>query len=149
MAEGTTKNLRRCSFCGRSEEEITFLIPARDGKTFICNDCISVCSDFIDEQLEAMSGEGENDALSFESLPKPKDIKEMLDQHVIGQEAAKLALSVAVYNHYKRILTLDDNKKSRKRKKKAETRKFSVMRIINESAKEKITASSAALTVSR
>ena len=118
MAEGNNTNLRRCAFCGRSEEEISFLIPARDGKTFICDSCISVCSEFLEEQLGEKC-ESEGGELSFESLPKPKEIKAMLDEHVIGQEAAKLALSVAVYNHYKRILTLD-NKAPKKGKKKAE-----------------------------
>jgi len=115
-------NIRRCAFCGRSEEEISFLIPARDGRTYICDDCISVCADFIDEQRELVAEEGE--ALTFSSLPKPKDIKAMLDEHVIGQDAAKLALSVAVYNHYKRILLLEENApKKDKKKKKAETDK--------------------------
>ena len=116
-------NIRRCSFCGKSEEEISFLIPARDGRTYICDDCISVCADFLDEQRElSAEAEGEESALSFSSLPKPREIKELLDQHVIGQDAAKLALSVAVYNHYKRILLLEENAPKRdKRKKKAET----------------------------
>ncbi len=119
MAEG--KNLRRCAFCGRSEEEISFLIPAQDGKTYICDACISVCSEFIDEHISESKVESD-DELSFATLPRPKDIKAMLDEHVIGQDDAKLALAVSVYNHYKRILTLDEESKKRKRKgkKKAE-----------------------------
>ena len=119
MSEKQTE-LRRCAFCGRSEEEIQFLIPARDGKTYICDSCIDLCSEFIDEHLSDMEEES-GDKLTFETLPRPKEIKEMLDLHVIGQEGAKLALSVAVYNHYKRILTLEEAAKGRRgRKKKTE-----------------------------
>ena len=119
MASG--KTLRRCAFCGRSEEEISFLIPAQDGKTYICDACISVCSEFIDEHISENKAV-EEDELSFSTLPRPKDIKAMLDEHVIGQDNAKLALAVSVYNHYKRILTLDEENKNRRRrgKKKAE-----------------------------
>ena len=121
MADGTTTIRRRCAFCGRGDDSISFLIPAQDGKTYICDTCISVCSEFIDEQMKAISEDSEK-PLSFNSLPRPKDIKAMLDEHVIGQENAKLALSVAVYNHYKRILTLEEREKHSKRgKKKAET----------------------------
>lgn len=118
MAE-SSKTLRKCAFCGRSEEEVVFLIPARDGKTYICDNCINVCSEFIDTQMNALDGEEENEELSFETLPRPKEIKAMLDEHVIGQEDAKLALSVAVYNHYKRILTLEKIEKDKKGRKKA------------------------------
>ncbi len=118
MSEKDNEVLRECAFCGRSEEEVTFLIPARDGKTYICDSSIELCSDFIEEHLESLKAE-ENEELSFDTLPRPKEIKAMLDLHVIGQEEAKLALSVAVYNHYKRILTIEEEaKKSRGRRKK-------------------------------
>ena len=113
------KNTRHCSFCGRSEEEIAVLIPARDGKSYICDSCINVCADFLDEEF-APSRE-QSDELSFDTLPRPKEIKAMLDEYVIGQDEAKLALAVAVYNHYKRILTLDElseGKRGRGKKKK-------------------------------
>ena len=58
------KNIRRCAFCTRSEEEVSFLIPARDGRTYICDDCISVCADFIDEQRVNLDGADE-ESLSF------------------------------------------------------------------------------------
>ena len=107
----TSNNISRfCSFCGRSEDEVAILVPARDGKCYICESCIEVISEFLDEQYPINSKSGDvqdSGELSFETLPKPKEIKEMLDEHVIGQDAAKIALSVAVYNHYKRILTLD------------------------------------------
>ena len=119
MANSSDKSVRRCAFCERDETEVTFLIPSRDGKTYICDNCIDVCAEFIDEHMTSMK-EGESDKLTFDTLPRPKDIKAMLDEHVIGQDAAKLALSVAVYNHYKRILTLEEaekNKRGRRRKK--------------------------------
>ena len=118
--ETNNKNLRRCSFCGRDETKVQLLIPGQDGKSYICDDCIFVCSDFITEQFgDAVVEEAEDSGLSIETLPRPIDIKNMLDEHVIGQDNAKLALAVAVYNHYKRILTLDEKNK-RKNKKDAD-----------------------------
>ncbi len=102
--------LRSCSFCGRTENEVRALIPDKDGISHICDSCIGVCADFIEEHLQSLSGE-EGETMSFDSLPKPMEIKAMLDEYVIGQEAAKLALSVAVYNHYKRILLLPEGEK--------------------------------------
>ena len=101
--------LRTCSFCGRNEEEVVLLIPSQDGKSYICDNCIDICSEFINrpEIIKATQGEVDGSALTFETLPKPMEIKAMLDEYVIGQDEAKLALSVAVYNHYKRILTLE------------------------------------------
>ena len=115
MSEVTKKTPRTCAFCGRGEREIKFLIPARDGHTYICDSCIDLCSDFIAEHKKSLAAE--KNELTFETLPRPKEIKAMLDEHVIGQEEAKLALSVAVYNHYKRILTLENEKPSRGKKK--------------------------------
>ena len=109
MEETTNPQLRKCAFCGRTEREVAFLIPAMDGTTYICDNCIDLCSDFIEQHMAQMEETIETDKLTFETLPRPKEIKEMLDQHVIGQESAKVALSVAVYNHYKRILTLEEN----------------------------------------
>ena len=118
MEESNKPQLRKCAFCGRTEHEVAFLIPSMDGKAYICDNCIDLCSDFIEQHLESLEAdEIEGDELTFETLPRPKEIKAMLDQHVIGQEEAKLALSVAVYNHYKRILTLEEApKKSKKAK---------------------------------
>ncbi len=102
----TKKNppLRHCSFCGRSEEEVIFLIPSQD-QTFICDTCIEACNELIAEQTKMMQSMTEKSVLSPENLPKPQEIKEMLDAHVIGQNEAKKVLSVAVYNHYKRIFS--------------------------------------------
>ncbi len=117
MADSQNTNLRKCSFCGRSEEEVSILIPSKDGKNFICDYCIDVCSEFIDVNFKEAEELDEDmpEELTYETLPRPTEIKAMLDEHVIGQDAAKLALSVAVYNHYKRILTLTDEKPKKKR----------------------------------
>ncbi len=103
----TTNNtkLRRCSFCGRSENEVNFLIPSPTG-AYICDFCVEACAELIEENSEPESASSDN--LSFETLPRPKEIKETLDKYVIGQDQAKIALSVAVYNHYKRILNRED-----------------------------------------
>ncbi len=102
MSEKTqgTKPLRRCSFCGRTEQQVNFLIPGPNG-VYICDVCIDACNQIIAEQFEE---ETTDDALTMAELPKPAEIKAQLDEYVIGQDAAKIALSVAVYNHYKRIL---------------------------------------------
>ena len=118
MEESNKPQLRKCAFCGRTEHEVAFLIPSMDGKAYICDNCIDLCSDFIEQHIESLEAdESEGDELTFETLPRPKEIKAMLDQHVIGQEEAKLALSVAVYNHYKRILTLEEAPKKGKKAK--------------------------------
>ena len=114
---------RRCAFCGRDEGEFSFIIPALDGKAFICDKCVVTCHELIEEHMDLLEGaeafeDMDIDKLTFDTLPRPKEIKAMLDEHVIGQDAAKLALSVAVYNHYKRILSLED-KKNKKGKKDA------------------------------
>lgn len=109
---------KHCSFCGRREEEVSLLIPSREGDCFICESCIEICSEFILEHFTAPSAEEESEPLTFSSLPKPIEIKQMLDEYVIGQDEAKLALSVAVYNHYKRILTLKEEEKKQKHTKK-------------------------------
>ena len=121
MEQNTQK--RKCSFCGRDEDNFNFIIPAMDGENFICDVCIESCYELIEEHKDLIEGirpdaELDVDNLTFESLPRPKEIKAMLDEHVIGQDAAKLALSVAVYNHYKRILAIEAAQKNKKRKKK-------------------------------
>ncbi len=118
MEDTTKRELRKCAFCGRTEREVAFLIPSMDSKAYICDNCIDLCSDFIDQHIAKLEEEEHGEeSLSFETLPRPKEIKEMLDSHVIGQEEAKLALSVAVYNHYKRILTLEKKSKNSKKSK--------------------------------
>ncbi|MBO5279859.1 MAG: AAA family ATPase, partial [Clostridia bacterium] len=98
-------NRRFCSFCGRTEEQVDFLIPSPTTGVYICDFCVDICEQLINENLEPEEKEQDTDAaLTFESLPKPMDIKKSLDDYIIGQDDAKMALSVAVYNHYKRIL---------------------------------------------
>lgn len=96
-----TANLRYCSFCGRTERQVNFLIPSPTG-AYICDFCVDACQELINDNIAASSASG--DELSFETLPKPAKIKAVLDEYVIGQDEAKRVLSVAVYNHYKRIL---------------------------------------------
>ena len=84
-----------CSFCGRSKEEVSRLVSRQN--VYICSDCIKLCSAILDDDTKTQA------AAPRKSLPKPTEIKKFLDQYVVGQERAKKILSVAVYNHYKRI----------------------------------------------
>ena len=95
----------RCSFCGKTQDKVKKLIQGQNG-VFICDECIGICSDILDEEFEA-EDEQAVDGLDI-NLLKPKEIKEFLDDYVIGQDEAKKVLSVAVYNHYKRILSAQD-----------------------------------------
>ena len=108
------EGVRFCSFCGRNENQVNFLIPSPSG-VYICDFCVEACSDLIYETQAEVSGKG-HDTLSLESLPKPREIKAPLDDYVIGQDNAKVALSVAVYNHYKRILSKENIGKKRSKK---------------------------------
>ena len=98
MSDETKKSLR-CSFCGKREEEVRRMIQAPGAR--ICDQCVQLCMSVLEEEL----GKPESNlALELpDKLPTPREIKEILDQYVIGQESAKVALSVSVYNHYKRI----------------------------------------------
>jgi len=106
----TRNTLRHCSFCGRDETLVEFLIPSTDG-AYICDRCVEACGELITEHRNVgKKSTGKSSTLSLASLPKPSEIKKSLDDYVIGQEAAKKALSVAVYNHYKRILSKGHSK---------------------------------------
>ena len=111
----TGNNLRHCSFCGRNEHQVSFLIPSQSG-AYICDLCVEQCSDLIQEIDRNVPGLNDG-KMSLDELPRPMQIKEELDKYVIGQDEAKIALSVAVYNHYKRILTMQAKKPKKKSKK--------------------------------
>jgi ATP-dependent Clp protease ATP-binding subunit ClpX len=92
---GDGGDLLKCSFCGKSQKQVKKLIAGPG--VYICDECIDLCNEIIEEEL------AEPPELKWDSLPKPREIYEFLDSYVIGQEKAKKGLSVAVYNHYKRI----------------------------------------------
>ena len=92
---GDGGDLLKCSFCGKSQKQVKKLIAGPG--VYICDECIDLCNEIIEEEL------AEPSELKWDSLPKPREIYEFLDAYVIGQEKAKKALSVAVYNHYKRV----------------------------------------------
>jgi ATP-dependent Clp protease ATP-binding subunit ClpX len=95
----------KCSFCGRSQSEVKKLIAG--SSAYICNECVELCNEILEEEYERINLSEENHT----KLSKPAEIKAYLDQYVIGQERAKKILSVAVYNHYKRIEYQKSNKK--------------------------------------
>jgi ATP-dependent Clp protease ATP-binding subunit ClpX len=90
-----TPQVIKCSFCGRGQDEVAKLVSGPS--VYICNECIKLCNDILEDELPAVS------AMETKEFPKPADLRELLDQYVVGQEMAKKTLSVAVYNHYKRI----------------------------------------------
>ncbi|NLG80593.1 MAG: ATP-dependent Clp protease ATP-binding subunit ClpX [Firmicutes bacterium] len=92
---GDEKGQLKCSFCGKAQDQVKKLIAGPG--VYICDECIELCNEIIEEEL------GEEADVELGNIPKPKEIKEILDQYVIGQEDAKKTLAVAVYNHYKRI----------------------------------------------
>ncbi|MBQ7827221.1 MAG: ATP-dependent Clp protease ATP-binding subunit ClpX [Clostridia bacterium] len=123
MNNNTNNRERRCSFCGRGEREVYFLIPSPTG-AYICDNCVDMCNEIIEEHLH---GERESAPLTRDSIMPPAKIKEILDQHVIGQDKAKIALSVAVYNHYKRIMHNDATAKSKDKDDQVELQKSNVL----------------------
>ena len=121
MASNNTtngSNVRYCSFCGRNENQVNFLIPSPTG-VYICDFCVDACQDLIYENTVVSNAIG--DDLSFDNLPKPARIKSILDEYVIGQDDAKKVLSVAVYNHYKRILYNRDKNDTKSKKEASDT----------------------------
>lgn len=106
MAGKSTEGKVRCSFCNKTQDQVRKLIAGPSG-VYICDECVDICADIIEEEYEEEPAEGGMDI----NLLKPVEIKEFLDDYVIGQDEAKKVLSVAVYNHYKRVMSgkdLDD-----------------------------------------
>ena len=101
MANRSDEHSLRCSFCGKTEKQVKKLVAGPKG-VFICDECIEICSDIIDEEFQNEYQEAEEIEIN---LLKPKEIKQFLDDYVIGQDEAKRALAVSVYNHYKRIMS--------------------------------------------
>ncbi|MFM2432039.1 MAG: hypothetical protein RLZZ511_3252 [Cyanobacteriota bacterium] len=111
----------KCSFCGKSQEQVRKLIAGPG--VYICDECVDLCNEILDEELfdsaaapqpvpKRDAGEkrrAKTSALSLGQIPKPREIKNYLDEHVVGQDEAKKVLSVAVYNHYKRLSVMDSN----------------------------------------
>ena len=94
---GDDRGTLKCSFCGKNQDQVRKLIAGPG--VYICDECIELCNEIIEEELSRNT----EDPLRFRNLPKPKEINQLLEQYVVGQERPKRTLSVAVYNHYKRI----------------------------------------------
>ena len=101
-----TKNSVFCSFCGKSQAQVRKMIAGHG--VYICNECVDLCRDIIEEEMGTKRRVRKSEVQEKPQLPKPREIKEKLDEYVIGQDDAKVVLSVAVYNHYKRINSIDD-----------------------------------------
>ena len=112
----------RCSFCGKSQTEVKRLIASPSGDSFICDECIDVCKEIIKEE-KIVTPQTKID------LPLPHEIKDMLDDYIVGQEEAKMVLSVAVYNHYKRINYNTEIKEKKSDKQPIELEKSNVLLI--------------------
>ena len=102
MARSDDRKIR-CAFCGRTQDQVDKLIAGNGA--YICSDSVRLCMNIVDEDLPQRTDPGKSapSAPSVDDLPKPAEIKKFLDEYIVGQETAKIALSVAVYNHYKRI----------------------------------------------
>ena len=106
MAKNDTPKGVKCSFCGKTQESVRKIVAGPG--VYICNECIGLCNEIIETEYYA-DDEDTYTLAGLEKIPSPKEIKEILDQYVIGQDEAKKTLSVAVYNHYKRIANEEEN----------------------------------------
>ena len=116
-------NLLKCSFCGKSQQQVRKLIAG--GGVYICDECIELCNEIIEEELAG--AQNTKDADDPDRLPRPSEITAFLDEYVIGQDTAKRTLAVAVYNHYKRIKAESSNVSSRKRDEDVEIAKSNIL----------------------
>ena len=97
------KRMVRCSFCGKTQDQVRRLVSGPNN-TYICNECVLLCQEIVSDDVESVGRSGEIE------IKRPQEIKDILDQYVVGQEQAKKALCVAVYNHYKRIRCMGKRK---------------------------------------
>ena len=107
MSKYDENNELRCSFCGKPQSQVKRLISGSG--VYICNECIELCQDILNAEESKHIAEQDGIAVQNDRLPKPKEIYDILSEYVIGQEEAKKALAVAVYNHYKRINCATDD----------------------------------------
>jgi ATP-dependent Clp protease ATP-binding subunit ClpX len=133
----------KCSFCGKSQEQVRKLIAGPG--VYICDECVELCNEILDEELmdrpsSAPHGMGRTEgnsaknrrrthSFAFNDIPKPTELKKYLDEHVIGQDEAKKVLSVAVYNHYKRLSLVEEKKSSTKGEELVELQKSNILLI--------------------
>ena len=115
-------SLLKCSFCGKSQQQVRKLIAG--GGVYICDECIELCNEIIEEELAGAQRTQEGDE---DRLPRPSEITAFLDEYVIGQDTAKKTLAVAVYNHYKRMRAEQSNVTSRKRDEDVEIAKSNIL----------------------
>ena len=92
------KGQLKCSFCGKTQEQVRKLVAGPG--VYICDECIELCTEIVEEEL------GTEEEIEFKDVPKPTEIRDILDDYVIGQDQAKKSLSVAVYNHYKELILI-------------------------------------------
>ena len=102
------KNIPTCSFCSKTQEQVDLLIPGPRG-IFICDTCTTLCSELVEEYLGKAKKHKKDKEFKLDYLPRPTEIKKKLDEYVVGQDEAKKALSVAVYNHYKRLMQKEED----------------------------------------
>lgn len=107
MAKTDERKSIRCSFCGKTQSQVNRLIAGNGA--FICDECIKLCMSIVGDDEDDLLSESAAAEISIDELPKPAEIKAQLDEYIVGQDRAKIVLSVAVYNHYKRILYAGDN----------------------------------------
>ena len=119
---------KHCSFCGKTQSEVGKLIAGEDA--YICNECVDVCLDLVQTSQQVETGDW-----ATRPLPKPHEIRAALDQYVIGQDTAKKTLSVAVYNHYKRLKVTQSTQKT---KDTIELAKSNILQIGRASCRERV-----------
>ena len=119
---GESADLFKCSFCGKSQKQVQQLIAGPG--VYICDECVELCNEIIEERMAESAGDGE---VSEIDLPKPREIYDFLDEYVIGQDQAKRALSVAVYNHYKRVRAQGELKAADEKAEEVEIAKSNIL----------------------